>query len=232
MLRPPALLLSCLFIIASVSAIAADEKPAPNSKSRVLILGDSISIGYTATVRKELEDIAIVVRATRKGKTENCAGTTNGVKHIDRWLAQEVGKWDVIHFNFGLHDLKRVDSKTGKNSNSASDPRQAEPDEYEEQLRSITKKIIAAAANKKVIFAYTTPVPKGVKPRRDIEDPARYNAIAKKVMDELNVPINDLYNFALPQLGEIQRPANVHFSSAGSQRLGKQVAEVIRAALK
>ena len=227
------LTLPCLIAVWFAAPTTAEEKAVSPNRARVLILGDSISIGYTATVRKELEDVAIVVRAMRVGKIENCAGTTNGLKQVDRWLAQDGGKWDVIHFNFGLHDLKRVDPKTGRNSNSAGDPRQAEPDKYEEQLRTITKKIIAASGtNARIIYAFTTPVPKAVKPRRDIEDPARYNAIAKKVMAELKVQINDLYSFALPQLAEIQRPANVHFTPEGSQRLGKQVAAVIREALK
>src|SRR6266581_9124682 len=66
---------------------------------RVLLIGDSISIGYTATVRKELSGKANVHRIP-----ENGADTANGLKKIDEWLGD--GRWDVIHFNWGLHDLK------------------------------------------------------------------------------------------------------------------------------
>ena len=65
---------------------------------RVLLIGDSISIGYTLPVRELLKGKANVHRIPGNG-----GPTTNGLKNLDEWLA---GKWDVIHFNFGLHDLK------------------------------------------------------------------------------------------------------------------------------
>ena len=43
-------------------------------------------------------------------------------------------------------------------------------------------------------------------------------------MDENGIRIDDLYTFALPRLGEIQRPANVHFTPQGSKVLAEQVA--------
>src|ERR1043166_3292284 len=66
---------------------------------RVLLIGDSISIGYTVPVRKALAGRANVHRIP-----ENGADTVNGLKKIDSWLGDS--HWDVIHFNWGLHDLK------------------------------------------------------------------------------------------------------------------------------
>ena len=66
---------------------------------RVLLLGDSISIGYTLGVRQQLQGEANVHRAA-----ENCGPTTRGLKQLEKWIGQK--QWDVIHFNFGLHDLK------------------------------------------------------------------------------------------------------------------------------
>ena len=43
-------------------------------------------------------------------------------------------KWDIIHFNFGLHDIKHIDPVTGKNSKNLSHPHQASPEEYERNL--------------------------------------------------------------------------------------------------
>ncbi|QDU79094.1 hypothetical protein Pla110_07980 [Polystyrenella longa] len=198
---------------------------------QVLILGDSISIGYTPTVKELLKEEAVVTRPMKnEEKAENCAGTTNGVKHIDRWLKAGTGDWDVIHFNFGLHDLKRVDFQTGKNSNDSDDPHQASPVEYEKQLREIVGKLKETGA--KLIFATTTPVPPGsVKPHRDVEDPVLYNAIALKVMTENGIAVNDLFAYAEPRLDEIQRKANVHFTGEGYRELGEQVAAKIRTAL-
>lgn len=197
----------------------------------VLILGDSISIGYTPIVKAELKGVADVIRPRLPdGRPENCAGTTLGVEELDRWLELGDGRWDVIHFNFGLHDLKHVDPVTGANSNDPAHPRQAEPGVYEKQLRDIVTRLRKTGAT--LIFATTTPVPPGgVKPYRDVTDPDRYNAIARRVMRENGVRINDLNAQVAGGLERFQQPVNVHFTPAGSRLLGQAAAQSIRGAL-
>jgi len=78
-----------------------------------------------------------------------------------------------------------------------------------------------------LIFATTTPVPKGVKPRRDNEDVERYNRVARSIMEEHGIPIDALYALAAERLAEIQEPANVHFTAEGSKVLGERVAAEI-----
>jgi lysophospholipase L1-like esterase len=218
---------SCLLMLGS-SALAQD---AP-AKKRVLLIGDSISIGYTPHVKQLLASEVEVFRPTAKnGKAENCSGTTNGVKKIDDWLSRDGGKWDVIHFNFGLHDLKHIDPKTGKNSESTDAPRQAEPAQYEKNLREIAAKIKATGA--KVIWCNTTPVPQGkLNPHRFFGDVAEYNAIGQEIAAEEKFAVNDLYGFALPQLDKIQNKADVHFNAAGSKLLAEEVAKSIRTSLQ
>lgn len=203
---------------------AASEAPLP----KVLILGDSISIGYTPYVQKALEGEARVFRPMRNEKAaENCEGTTKGVKEVDRWLRISGGGWDVIHFNFGLHDLKRVHPETRSNSDDIRHPRQAEPEVYATQLEAITKRLKSTGAH--LIYGLTTPVPGGgVRPHRDIEDPWRYNEIAREIMTRHGVEVNDLYCVALDQLETIQRPVNVHFSPEGSSLLADQVVGAMR----
>ena len=217
-------------------SFAQDKDVADQGKPRVLLLGDSISIGYTPFVQDMLKEEAVVVRPSRtnpkikKVANENCAGTNNGVQNIDRWLQLDGGHWDVIHFNFGLHDLKRVDPKTGANSNNPDDPHQADPDTYEKQLREIVGKLKPTGA--KLIFATTTPYPEGVKPHRDVADAQRYNEIALKIMKENQIAVNDLYSLVKPRLKELQRPVNVHFTPEGSKFLAEAVAKQIRTALQ
>lgn len=221
--------LACLLALTAL-LLTATSAQAEDAKPRVLILGDSISIAYTPYVQKILADGAVVLRPTKGKGAENCAGTNNGVANIDRWLEIDGGNWDVIHFNFGLHDLKHVDAK-GQNSNNADDPHQADPERYAKQLREIVGKLKATGAS--LIFATTTPVPSGgVKPYRDVNDPQRYNAIAKEIMKENGVAVNDLYEFALPRLDRLQQPVNVHFNAKGSEALAEQVAEHVMAAIK
>src|SRR5438552_13446227 len=73
---------------------------------RVLIIGDSISIGYQVPLREALAGKANVHRPAT-----NCGPTTRGVEQIEQWLGDDKngGKWDVIHFNFGLHDVRHFD---------------------------------------------------------------------------------------------------------------------------
>jgi lysophospholipase L1-like esterase len=217
-------------LVALTTLTSAADAPA---KKRVLILGDSISIGYTPIVQKMLADEMTVLRPTLKnGKAENCSGTTAGVANIDRWLQIDGGKWDVIHFNWGLHDLKhmKADGKTA--SELATDPPQATVEVYEKQLREIVAKLKATGA--KLVFATTTPVPEGaMKVYRSDADVIRYNEAALRVMKENNIAVNNLYAFAKPQLAQIQiQPANVHFTPKGSEALAGEVVKAIRAALQ
>lgn len=204
------------------------------SGPKVLLLGDSISMGYTNPVRGMLYREARVFRPrvrNRKGRLrpENCAGTDKGLLHLDRWLAADGGKWDVIHFNFGLHDLKRVHPESGKNSNDPAHPRQTPPEEYGAQLTRIVERLEKTGAF--LIFATTTPYPEGVRPRRDVADAARYNAVATEIMKARGIAINDLYAFAKPRLGELQQPRNVHFHRKGSDALAYEVVKHVRRAL-
>jgi acyl-CoA thioesterase-1 len=180
---------------------------------RVLLIGDSISIGYTLPTRKLLAGKANVYRIG-----ENGGPSDNGTKKIKKWLGE--GKWDVIHFNFGLHDIKLGSGK-----------HQVPIDEYEKNLRELVKTMKGTGA--KLIWASTTPVPEGkTNPPRKNEDVIAYNKVAKKIIDENGVAINDLYAFALPQLDKIQLKVNVHFNDKGSELLAERVAAAIETALK
>ena len=190
----------------------AQAKDDPNLP-RVLVIGDSISIGYTPPATKLLAG-----KANIHHNPGNAADTVTGVKNIKTWLGES--KWDVIHFNFGLHDIKLG---TGNH--------QVPIDAYEKNLREMVKSL--KATNAKLIWASTTPVPAGkTNPPRKNEDVIAYNAVAKKIMDENGVTVNDLYAFALPQLEKIQQPVNVHFSGKGSEALAERVAAAIETALK
>jgi acyl-CoA thioesterase-1 len=180
---------------------------------RVLLIGDSISIGYTVPVRKALEGKANVHRIP-----ENGADTVNGLKKIESWLGDS--RWEVIHFNWGLHDLK-VTPEGG---------RQVAIDAYEKNLATLVTRLKATGAQ--LIWATTTPVPEGeVNPPRDPSDVPRYNAAARRVMESNGIAIDDLYEAALSRLAEIQLPVNVHFNNAGWDVLGGKVAAAIEAAL-
>lgn len=173
---------------------------------RVLLIGDSISRGYTLDVRKVMAGKANVHRAP-----ENCGPTANGVKKIDIWLGE--GKWDVIHFNFGIHDRKTP----------AAD--------YEQRLETLIARMQKTGA--KLIFATTTPVPPDTKDGPElVTQIAEKNEIALRVMKKHGIVIDDLYSFLAPQLAGIANPQDVHFNAKGYELMGQQVARSIEAVLK
>jgi acyl-CoA thioesterase-1 len=202
--------------------VPAKDDPA---QPRILLIGDSISIGYTDDVRRLLAGKANVHRIPG-----NAGPSSNGVKKIDEWIDSAQGKWDVVHFNFGLHDLKGgTGGKDGK-PYPTSDGHQVPLEEYEKNLRKIVERLKSTGAA--LIWCTTTPVPEGkVDPPRLPADVVKYNAVARKVMEEGGVAIDDLYAVALPRLAEIQMKQNVHFTSDGSAELAKTVAASIEAAL-
>ena len=191
----------------------------------VLIIGDSISIGYTPYVKESLKYKANVFRPVQDdGSPENCSGTTKGVENIDRWIGET--KWNIIHFNFGLHDIKHVNPVTGENSTNPKHPQQAPQKQYKQNIEIIVEKLKATEA--KIIFATTTPYPDVVEgPLRKPGMPVKYNREAVKIMNKNNIIINDLYAFMLPRMSELQLPNNVHFTETGSFELAKKVTERI-----
>lgn len=198
----------------------APIQDAPNLP-RVLLIGDSISIGYTLLTRELLKGKANLHRIPTNG-----GPTTRGLEQLDVWLGDK--KWDVIHFNWGLHDLKYMNEK-GALAPVDQGKQQVSPEDYEANLTKLVKRLKQTGA--RLIWCSTTPVPKGSRGRIE-GDAAKYNAIAAKVMKAHDVPTNDLYAFAKPKLKEIQRPANVHFTGDGSKALAKQVAAAILKTLK
>ena len=180
---------------------------------RVLLMGDSISMGYTLPVRKLLEGKANVHRIPQNG-----GPTKNGIANLDKWLGS--GKWEVIHFNHGIHDVKIMPD--GKN--------QVEPAAYEANLRAIVARLKTTGA--KLIFALTTPIPDNLRSgERRFSSEVDYNAIASKVMQENGVAINDLYSHVKPRFSELQIPNDLHYKPEGSAFLAERVAAVISAAL-
>ena len=196
-----------------------------NNLPKVLILGDSISIGYYPFVKKALLKKVYIHRPILpNGGFENCAGTSKGLKNISKWLGNNT--WDLIHFNFGLHDIKHINPINGKNSNSFDDPHQASPKQYKDNLEKIVK--ILKKTKAKLIFATTTPYPNSkLKPARKPGMHKIYNQVALSVMKKHKVTINDLHSFVLPRMDELQRPYNVHFSKYGSEELAKVVVKSI-----
>jgi arylsulfatase A-like enzyme/lysophospholipase L1-like esterase len=186
---------------------------------RVLLIGDhgwgkrspAGATGYAAAVAERLAGRAEVVRSPESGAT-----TAKALAGLDGWLGDE--PWDVIHFSFGLHDVKR---------DAAGEP--AVPlAAFERNLAVITDRLTATGAA--LVWASATPVPEGREGRRPA-DVVAFNEAARRIMERRGIPINDLHAAALPRLEEWQLPGTPHFSVAGAAGLAEHVVAAIEPAL-
>jgi acyl-CoA thioesterase-1 len=147
---------------------------------------------------------------------------------LSQWLGDT--KWDVIHFNFGLHDLKYM-GKNGKNLADPSDPQssaQVSLAQYADNLQTIATALKATGAT--VIWRETTPVPEGAKGRVPA-DAIRYNNAAANVIERIGgIQTDRMFAFATGKRN-LQKPADVHYTADGSAELADHVADQIRKAL-
>jgi hypothetical protein len=174
------------------------------SLPRVLLIGDSVSRAYTSTVRQELQGKANVHRAPA-----NCGPTATGLKKMDVWLGDE--KWDIIHFNFGIHD------------------RATPIADYTLRLEQLVKRMVQTGAT--LVWASTTPIPDDPEKKNTAASIIKINTAAAEVMQKHGIAINDLYTAVLPRLAELQNPNDVHFNGSGNDFLGKQVAMFLQSQL-
>ncbi|MEY4273035.1 MAG: hypothetical protein RL250_1901 [Verrucomicrobiota bacterium] len=171
---------------------------------RVLLIGDSVSRGYTLPARAALAGVANVHRAPA-----NCGPTAAGLKNLEVWLGE--GKWDVIHFNFGIHD------------------RATPPADYVKRLEEIVARLERTGA--KLVWASTTPIPDNPAQKQTARSIVDRNALAAEVMRKHGIPVDDLFAAITPRLATLQNPNDVHFTAAGYDFLGAQVAAALRTAL-
>lgn len=172
---------------------------------RVLLIGDSVSRGYTQSVRKALAGKANVHRAPA-----NCGPTSLGLKKIEVWLGN--GNWDIIHFNFGIHD------------------RNTPVEDYSQRLKQLANRLKETDA--KLIWASTTPIPDDPSKMQTAHSIVERNQAAAQIMEERNIAINNLFTAVTPHLEQMQNPNDVHFNAQGYEFLGQQVADAILQSMK
>ena len=194
---------------------------------RVLIIGDSISIGYTVSVREALAGEANVHRIPG-----NAGDTDMGLAGLPKWLNEKNVKWDLIHFNWGLWDLcyRNPESKNQGHRDKVEGTLTHTPEQYAENLEAIVQALEATDA--KLIFATTTPIPEGEAGRK-VGDDRIYNEAALNVMRRHEIGINDLYSVMAGKMKKFGgKPGDVHFTEQGYALLGVAVGKSIKAALK
>ena len=212
-------LLAALALAVSVPAFAQEKAP---ELPRVLLLGDSIRIGYAPLVAKKLDGIAVVVHPG----AENCADTPTMLKGLDKWLGEQ--PFLIVHFNCGLHDLK---------FDKVKKVHQVPTVTYAENLKAIVERLKKATPN--VIFASTTPIiddrhalRKAAFDRTEA-DVVKFNAKALATMHGLGITVNDLHRVVHDgDAAKLLSKDGTHYTPEGYDRLADAVADSIRRQLK
>ena len=181
-------------------------------RAKVLVIGDSISMGYCPAVAEALSDRAEVVHNPGNG-----GDTDNVLANLDAWLGE--AEPDVVSLNAGLHDLK-FDRRRHVH--------QVPLDRYRANLEEIIDRLSAGTAG--VLWVTTTPV---IEPwhqaARDFDrhnrDVDACNAVALEIARAAGLPVCDLHAAVLKAGPEkMLSPDGVHYGDEAYATLGRRVA--------
>lgn len=206
-----------------------------------LSIGDSISLG----MQPDLERLVGAAGWELTHNPGNAANTNYGAHCLDGWLQTASRRYDIISFQFGLHDI-------------AFDEERLSVGLYTALLTNITRKLAAVqkVSGTKLLWVRTTPVPTVptyspgceadtcLNPPRFDRDVELYNAAADKVIAAANatgarISTADLYTFVLRKCGGrgyarcpgFQLPNNVHYTPAGWAALAGEMHRILMTAL-
>lgn len=172
-----------------------------DARPDILVIGDSISLGYTPHLSEKLPIFDVVHNHC------NARDSMHGVANIDEWLDQRPD-WYAITFNHGLHNAARWDTVPDMIAT------------YKANLTEIAQKIKLRTA--RPVFILTTEIPAGTPnfPDHVVE----LNQAAVDVMTAEGIGVVDLYTFSLTIQHLHQDPKNVHYVDDGSKQLADYIA--------
>ena len=171
---------------------------------RVLLVGDSICQGYQSKVRSKLEGSMNVTCWA----SSYCVTSPGYLRLLAFYLDE--AKYDVIHFNNGLHSCETPVA------------------DYEKSYRAALQLIRKKQPKAKIVWATSTPI--NAKDAR-VGKVAQLNAAARRAAESAGgIAENDLYSIADPLDRATYWVDTHHYTSAGYELLSSQVVERVSAA--
>ena len=184
-----------------------------SERPRILLIGDSILNGYARQVIKKLNGTAYIdmwVNPYHQSKNLN--------EVLERVLSQ--GPYDLVHFNVGLHGWQEGRIKKGT---------------FIPLTKDYVKVIKSKLPKAKLIWANSTPVTEknNVNTLDSEINPTiiKHNEMAKMVMDEMKVPINDFYGL-LNKKRQLAKGDRFHWTRPAYDLLAEMVGNSILRELK
>ena len=188
---------------------------------KIILLGDSIRMGYDKYVKMALEDTAEVYFPE-----DNCRFTQYVLRYMHEWVNQSGfgAETDLIHWNVGLWDVV-----------CQFDDAEVTPIElYEQYIHRICKRIRLMCPKAKVVFATSTPINQAEYESqrhrfwRSNETIRRYNAVAVKVVKQYGFAVNDLYSLMEGVPDHFFSDRTHYYTKDATERMTNRVLEVIK----
>jgi len=183
----------------SADDVCNETIPASDGRPTILVIGDSISIGWMNQViaNDSLPNYQVVHNPC------NAKFSTYTLENIDGWLSARPQFYAIV-WNNGLWDIASWVNTSGS--------------DYQLNEAEIAHKIMAKTS--RPLFLLTTGVPVNT-PYRNDANVAAYNALAVQVINtELGLPVLDLYtaSHSAPIVNEHVDPVqqdDVHYTTQG-----------------
>ena len=202
----------------------------------ILLLGDSIRMGYETLVRDKLAERANVFFHKDCGRFAQYT-----LRALSDWKGQlSLPDIDIVHWNNGLWDALHLNAASGGCDGEAegatispenvpnefrfdADPL-TPPEFYRYYIGRVLTRIRQLFPNAEVVFATTTPVIEeqstwAYRSNREIDE---YNRIAREVLVPRGVRINELGDFARRECRPLHRDW-VHYTDEGYARLADEI---------
>jgi len=185
---------------------------------KVVLIGDSIRGGYQQLVTEKCKGAEVW------GPNENCEHSVKAVDHFQQWVADQ--KPDIVHVNFGLHDVSVHLDGTHKI--------------ILEQYRLCLKRFIDKVKEldgTRMIWATTTPLyqpEQGVPMSRwqevGVAEIDKYNAAALEIVQRERIPVNDLHEVIIRNdFAKCVSEDGCHMAPFGNEVLSAAVVKAISA---
>ena len=189
---------------------------------KIILIGDSIRLGYEAYVRSAFRDVAEVY-----APEENCRFAHYVFRYLHEWKA--IGNWptdaDVVHWNAGLWDVIHFFGEEAQTSLSA----------YAEVIARIDRRLRTLFPQAKIVFATSTSVDeeayKQSSYKRSNDEIARYNRAAVEALSSTDAIINDLFPLTLALPAEARSDLTHFNNDLGCRYLGSWVTAKIASVL-
>lgn len=188
-------------------------------KSRILLLGDSISLGYRNIVKHNLSVWAKVLFPQEQGKY-----ASDIYRMLYEWnKGVAYSDVDVVYWNAGLWDVVRI----------YGDAPQTNIDVYKDYLEKVLLRLRKLYPKSKIIFANTTPV---LEERYSSQfymandDIKKYNDVAYEALHDKVDVYDNLYEI-MDGVGDEYYVDATHFGNAGNNRLSKHICDLLSVVL-